>query len=198
MADKLFVEESYIQQLTQLRESADGFLATQLAAEKKLSAAEEEIKLMKEQLSGSQDSLSTRMKAERLAEEAREKAKWESEDLWNQQVSRDAIFSDLKFELEVQVVDRFKRSPVYDALLLHEFKRRMRQSKKFFAMKDHSTEKALKCFDKSLKLHMDSTVGSIKDHIRQWKAHCRYTLTESHPMHLEVPTQRAFNTYYFG
>ena len=56
-ANRLSAEESYAQQLTQLRESADGFLAAQLATEEKLFAAEEEIKLLKEQLSGSQDAL---------------------------------------------------------------------------------------------------------------------------------------------
>ena len=65
-------------------------------------------------------------------------------------------------------------------------------------MKDHSNEKALKRFDKSLKLHMDNVVGSIKEQIKQWKAHCRYRRTEPHPMHLEVPTKRAFNTQYSG
>ncbi|KAK4842321.1 hypothetical protein QYF36_019599 [Acer negundo] len=69
--------------------------------------------------------------------------------------SSDAIFRDLKNELEVQAVDRFKRSPAYDALLLREFKCGMRQSKKFFVMKDHLNEKALRRFDKSLKLHID-------------------------------------------
>ena len=74
----------------------------------------------------------------------------------------------------------------------------MQQSKKFFAMKDHSNEKALKRFDKSLKLHMVSAVGSIKEQIKWWKTHCHYTMTEPHPMHFEVPTKRAFNTYYFS
>ncbi|KAK0584499.1 hypothetical protein LWI29_014166 [Acer saccharum] len=48
----------------------------------------------------------------------------------------------------------------------------MRQLKKFFAMKDHSNEKALRHFDKSLQLHMASGV--------------------------ETPSKRAFNTYYSG
>ena len=64
-----------------MRESVDGFLATQLATDEKLSVVEEEIKLLKEQLSRSQDSLAARMEAERLAEEAKDKAKRESEDL---------------------------------------------------------------------------------------------------------------------
>ena len=41
-------------------------------------------------------------------------------------------------------------------------------------------------------------MGSIKEQIKRWKAHYRYTRTDPHPMHLEVPTKRAFNTYYFG
>ncbi|KAK0608603.1 hypothetical protein LWI29_033222 [Acer saccharum] len=70
--------------------------------------------------------------------------------------SRDLIFDNLKAVLEVEAVDRFKRSPTYDALLLCEFELGMRQSKKFFVMKDHSNEKALRRFDKSLQLHMAS------------------------------------------
>ena len=159
VANKLSTEESHIQQLAQLRESVDGFLVAWIATEEKLSTTKEEIKLLKEQFSKSQDSLATNMEAKRLVEDAREKAKRESEDLRNQAASREDIFGDLKSELEAQVVDLFKRSPAYDALLLREFERGMRQSKKYFAMKDHSNEKALKCFDKSLKLHMDNAVG---------------------------------------
>ena len=65
-------------------------------------------------------------------------------------------------------------------------------------MKDHSNEKALRRFNKSLQLHMASGVGSIKEQRKRWKAHCRYTRTEPHPMHLEIPSKHAFNTYYSG
>ena len=41
-------------------------------------------------------------------------------------------------------------------------------------------------------------MGSIKDRIKRWKAHCRYIRAKPHPMHLEVPTKRAFNTSYSG
>ena len=88
--------------------------------------AEEEIKSLKEHLSTHQDSLAARMEAERLVEKAKVKVEWESDDLHNQQALRDAIFGDLKVELEVQAVDRFKRSPAYGALLLWEFERGMR------------------------------------------------------------------------
>ena len=169
-----------------------------MAAEEKLYVVEEEIYSLKQQLSTSQDSLAACFEAEKLAEEARERAEHESQDLQNQLSSKDAIFGDLKAELEVQSVDWFKRSPAYDAFLLREFERGMRQSRKFFAMKDHSNEKALKRFDKSFQLHMESAMGSVKKQIKRWKAYCRYTRTEPHPMHLEVPTKRAFNTYYSG
>ena len=81
MADKFSVEESYTQQLIQLRESVNGFLAAQLAAKENLFVAEEEIKSLKEHLSTNQDSLAARMEAKRLAEEAKEKAERESDDL---------------------------------------------------------------------------------------------------------------------
>ena len=58
-----------------MRESANGFLAAWIAVEEKLSAVEEELKLLREQLFESQDSLTNCMEVERLAEEARERAK---------------------------------------------------------------------------------------------------------------------------
>ncbi|KAK0608668.1 hypothetical protein LWI29_034048 [Acer saccharum] len=180
--------------LAQLRESSDGHLSAQLATEEKLSATEEEIRSLKEHLSASQESFAARLEAE----EAREKAEHEALDLRNQLSSRELIFDNLKAVLEVEAVDRFKRSPAYDVLLLCEFERGMRQSKKFFAMKDHSNEKALRRFDRSLQQHMASGVGLIKEQIKRWKAHCHYNRTEPHRMHLEIPSKRAFNTYYSG
>ncbi|KAK0588977.1 hypothetical protein LWI29_007964 [Acer saccharum] len=167
-AEKLSAEESYAQQLAQLR------------------------------VCRCQESLVARLEAERVAEEAKEKAEREALDLRNQLTSRELIFDNLNAVLEAEAVDRFKRSPAYDAFLLREFERGMRQSKKFFAMKDHSNEKALRRFDRSLQQHMASGVGSIKEQIKRWKAHCRYNRTEPHPMHLEIPSKRVFNTYYFG
>ncbi|KAK0588297.1 hypothetical protein LWI29_037420 [Acer saccharum] len=197
-AEKLSAEESYAQHLAHLRESADGHLSAQIAAEDKLFAAEDEVRSLKEQLSASQESLAARLEAERLAEEAREKAEREALDLRNQLSSRELIFDNLKAILEAEAVDRFKRSPAYESLLLREFERGMRQSKKFFAIKDHSNEKALRCFDRSLQQHMANGVGSIKEQIKRWKAHCRYNRTKPHPMHLEIPSKRVFNTYYSG
>ncbi|KAK0587922.1 hypothetical protein LWI29_031272 [Acer saccharum] len=197
-AEKLSAEESHAQQLAQFRESSNGHLSARLAAEEKLSAAEEEIRSLKELLSMSQESFAARLEAERVAEEAKEKVEHEAADLRNQLSSRDLIFDNLKAVPEAESVDRFKRSPAYDALLLREFEKGMRQAKKFFAMKDHSNEKALKRFDRSLQQHMASGVDSIKDQIKRWKAHCRYNRTEPHPMHLEIPSKRAFNTYYSG
>ena len=124
-AERLSAEESHAQQIAQLQETADGFLAAQLAAEEKLLAAEEEVRLLKEQLSDSQDALAARMEGERLATEAKERAERESEDLRHQQASQDVILNDLKAVLEIEAVDRFKRSLAYDALLLREFERGM-------------------------------------------------------------------------
>ncbi|KAK0581705.1 hypothetical protein LWI29_016980 [Acer saccharum] len=117
-AEKLSAEESHAQQLAQLRESSDGHLSAQLAAEEKLSAAEEEIRSLKKHLSASQESFVACLEAERVAEEAREKAEQEALDLRNQLSSRELIFDNLKAVLEVEAVDRFKRSPAYDAFLL--------------------------------------------------------------------------------
>ncbi|KAK0573659.1 hypothetical protein LWI29_011623 [Acer saccharum] len=198
VAEKLSTEETHSQQLAQLRKSADGYLSAQLAAEEKLNTVEEEIRLLREQLSANQESLAARFEVERLAEEAKEKAEREALDLRNQLSSHEVILNDLKAMLEVEAVDRFKRSPAYDALLLRKFENDMRQSMKFFAIKDHSNEKALKRFDRSLQQHIASGVDSIKEQIKRWKAHCHYNRTEPHPMHLEIPSKRVFNTYYSG
>ncbi|KAK0607687.1 hypothetical protein LWI29_018626 [Acer saccharum] len=129
--EKLSAEKSYAQQLAHLRESADGHLSAQIAAEEKLSTAEEEVRLLKEQLSASQESLAARLEA----------------------------------VLEAEAVDRFKRSPAYDALLLREFERGMRQSKKFFAMKDHSNEKALRRFDSFFGSGAEPDLGPVAGRI---------------------------------
>ncbi|KAK0575203.1 hypothetical protein LWI29_035401 [Acer saccharum] len=103
-------------------------------------------KLSVEESHASQESLAARLEAEWVAEEAKEKAEREALDLRNQLSSRELIFDNLKAVLEAEAVDRFKRSPTYDALLLREF----------FAMKDHSNDKALRRFDRSLQQHMAS------------------------------------------
>ena len=197
-AEKRSAEESYAQQIAQVQELADGHLAAQLAAEEKLLAAEEQIKQLKGQLADSQDALVAHMEGESLANEAKEKAERVSKDLQHQLATRDLLMKDLKAVWEVEAVDRFKKSPAYDALLFREFERGMRQAKRFFALKDHSNERALKRYDRNLQRHMDDAVCSIKSQLKLWKAHCRYTQVEPLPMHLEVPTKRASSTYYSG
>ena len=197
-AEKHSAEESYNQRLAQMRESADGSLAARLAAEEKLHAAENDIRALRRHLSANQDSLTASMKSQRKPEEAKSKAEQELDDLQNELASKDAILAAMKDELEVQAVDRFKRSPAFDALLLREFERGMRQSKKFFAMRDHSNDKALKRFNRNIDDHMKRAVDTIKKERKLWRAHCRFNRTEPHPMHLEVPTKSAFNTYYSG
>ncbi|KAK0578325.1 hypothetical protein LWI29_008672 [Acer saccharum] len=110
----------------EIKQSANGHLFAQIAAEEKLSAAEEKVRLLKKQLSASQESLVARLEAKRVAEEDKEKAEREALDLRNQLSSRELIFDNLKAILEAEAVDHFKRSPAYDALLLREFERGMR------------------------------------------------------------------------
>ncbi|KAK0579023.1 hypothetical protein LWI29_019784 [Acer saccharum] len=110
-------------ELAQLRESSDGHLSARLAAKEKLSAAEEEIRSLKEHLSASQESFAARLEAERVAEEAKEKAEHEAADLRNQLSSHDLIFDNLKAVLEAESVDRFKRSPAYDAFCCANLKK---------------------------------------------------------------------------
>ena len=78
--EKLSATESHAQHSTQMRESADGFLVAQLAAEEKLSAAEEENQSLQEQLAESQASFAEHLEAERLTKEAKKRAEREFED----------------------------------------------------------------------------------------------------------------------
>ena len=59
--------------------------------------------------------------AEQKAEEAKLSYERRIEDLNCQGLTVESLSKEARLELEIQGVDRFKRSPAYDALLLREF-----------------------------------------------------------------------------
>ncbi|MDK0698809.1 hypothetical protein P5E74_14320, partial [Clostridium perfringens] len=77
--------------------------------------AEEQVRALRDQLSSSQDAL---VRAEQNAEDAKASYERRIEDLGQQALTVKSLSKEARLELEIQGVDRFKRSPAYDALLL--------------------------------------------------------------------------------
>ena len=80
-----------------------------------MSSATDEVKRLQDLLSSTQEAM---LQAEQKAEEARSSYERQMEDLKNQVLTVKSLSKEARLELEIQRVDRFKRSPAYDALLL--------------------------------------------------------------------------------
>ena len=96
----------------------DRCLASQMEADQRASLAAEETKTLRDLLSSTQESM---LRAEQKAEEAKSSYKRRIEDLEHQALTVESLSKEARLELEIQGVDRFKRSPTYDALHLKEF-----------------------------------------------------------------------------
>ncbi|KAK0580989.1 hypothetical protein LWI29_008507 [Acer saccharum] len=70
--------------------------------------------------------------AEENAEDAKSSYERRIDDLERQALSVESLSKEARLKLELQNVDRFKRSPAYDALLLLEFQRGMVSAREFF------------------------------------------------------------------
>ncbi|KAK0573858.1 hypothetical protein LWI29_014653 [Acer saccharum] len=96
----------------------DQCLARQMEAEQRASSAAEEVRTLQDQLSSTQEAL---LRSEQNAEDAKSSYECRIDDLERQALSVESLSKEARLELELQNVDRFKRSPAYDVLLLHEF-----------------------------------------------------------------------------
>lgn len=171
----------------------DQCLARQLEAEQRASLADEQVGALRDQLSSSQDAL---LRAEQNAEDAKASYERRIEDLGQQALTVKSLSKEARLELEIQGVDRFKRSPAYDALLLREFQRGMVSAGEFFGMKNRATDRARTNWRLSIKKHVDTSLDSLRVQMKQWRAYCRSKGKLPHPMHLEVPTADSFSTFY--
>ena len=72
------------------------------------------------------------LQAEQIAEDAKSAYEHRIEDLERQALTVRSLSKEARLELEIQSVDRFKKSPAYDALLLREFQRGMVSAGEFF------------------------------------------------------------------
>ena len=86
----------------------DRCLASQLEAEQRASLATDEAKRLRDLLSSTQEAM---LQAEQKAEEARLGYERQAEDLKNQALTVKSLSKEARLELEIQGVDRFKRSP---------------------------------------------------------------------------------------
>ena len=100
-----------------------------MEAEQRASSAAEEVKTLRDQLSSTQGAL---LQAEQTAEDAKSSYERRIEDFEHQALTVKSLSKEARLELEIQGVDRFKRSPAYDALLLREFQRGMVSAREFF------------------------------------------------------------------
>ena len=121
------------------QEFMDRCLASQLEAEQRASLATDEAKRLRDLLSSTQEAM---LQAEQKAEEARLGYERQAEDLKNQALTVKSLSKEARLELEIQGVDRFKRSPAYDALLLREFHQGMVSAREFFKVKNRATDRA--------------------------------------------------------
>ncbi|KAK0587505.1 hypothetical protein LWI29_023996 [Acer saccharum] len=107
-----------------------------------------------------------------------------------------SLLKEARLELEIQGVDRFKRSPAYDALLLQEFQRGMVSAGEFFKQKNRAIDRARANWSLSIKKHVDTSLESLRIQMKEWWAYCRSKGKAPHPMHLEVPITDSFSTFY--
>ena len=171
----------------------DQCLARQLEAEQRASSAADEVQILKDQLSSVQGAL---LQAEQSAEDAKSAYERRIEDLERQALTVKSLSEEARLELEIQSVDRFKKSPAYDALLLREFQRGMVSAGEFFKQKNRATDRARVNWGLSIKKHVETSLESLRVQMREWRAYCRSKGKAPHPMHLEVPSADSFSTFY--
>ncbi|KAK0605845.1 hypothetical protein LWI29_031298 [Acer saccharum] len=170
----------------QLKESEDHRSRAELARQ-------EEARSSQDQLSSTQEAL---LRSEQNSEDAKSSYERRIDDLECQALTVKSLSKEARLELEIQSVDRFKRSPAYDALLLREFQRGMVSTREFFNQKNRATDRARTNWSLSIKKHVDTSLESLRVQMREWRAYCRSKGKTPHPMHLEVPTAESFSTFY--
>ncbi|KAK0583650.1 hypothetical protein LWI29_000942 [Acer saccharum] len=171
VSDRLYTPES-------VPSTANGSRATSIFAA-------EEVRTLQDQLSSTREAL---LRAEQNAEDAKSTYEHRIEDLECQALTAKELSKEARLELELQSIDRFKRSPAYDALLLWEFQRGMVSAGEFFKQKNRATDRARANWSLSIRKHVDTSLESLRIQMKEWQAYCKSKGKMPHPMHLEVPT----------
>ncbi|KAK0596867.1 hypothetical protein LWI29_019769 [Acer saccharum] len=172
----------------QLKESEDHCSRAELARQEEARSSE-----MLDQLSSTREAL---LRAEQNAEDAKSAYERRINDLECQALTAKELSKGSRLEVELQSVDRFKRSPAYDALLLREFQRGMVSAGEFFKQRNRATDRARANWSLSIRKHVDTSLESLRIQMKEWRAYCRSKGKTPHPMHLEVPTAESFSTFY--
>ncbi|KAK1582979.1 hypothetical protein Q3G72_019935 [Acer saccharum] len=167
--------------------------ASYVKAEQQASSVAEEVRTLQDQLSSTLEAL---LRAEQNAEDAKSTYERRIEDLECQALTAKELSKEARLEMELQSVDRFKRSPAYDALLLREFQRGMVSASEFFKQKNRATDRARANWSLSIRKHVDTSLESLRIQMKEWRAYCKSKGKTPHPMHLEVPTAESFSTFY--
>ena len=136
------------------------------------------------------------LRVEQNAEDAKSTYERRIEDLECRALTVKELSKEARLELELQSVDRFKRSLAYDALLLREFQRGMVSAGEFFKQKNRATDRARANWSLSIRKHVDTSLESLRIQMKEWRAYCKSKGKTPHPIHLEVPTAESFSTFY--
>ena len=102
------------------------------------------------------------LQAEQAAEDVKSIYERRIEDLERQALTVKSLSKEARLELEIQGVDRFKRSPAYDVLLLREFQRGMVLAGEFFNQKHRAIDRARTNRSLSIKKHVDTSLESLR------------------------------------
>ncbi|KAK1555412.1 hypothetical protein Q3G72_026018 [Acer saccharum] len=130
--------------------------SSQPEAEQKASLAADEVKTIRDLLSFTQEAML------QAVEEVKSSYECKIKDLERQVLIVKSLSKQARLELEIQVVDHFKRSPTYDALLLIEFQREMVSAGEFFKMKNRATDRARTNWSLSIKKYVDTSLESLR------------------------------------
>ncbi|KAK0607918.1 hypothetical protein LWI29_022605 [Acer saccharum] len=89
-------------------------------------------------------------------------------------------------KLELRTVDRYKRSPAFDAFMYREYYNKLYTVHDFYSAKQQATENAVNRFQGFMEEEWEKALSFINDQQKNKQAHCRKAHADPLPMHLEM------------
>ncbi|KAK3231249.1 hypothetical protein Dsin_003130 [Dipteronia sinensis] len=99
-------------------------------------------------------------------------------------------------ELVLRAVDRYKRSPAFDAFMYRGYCNGMKTAHAFYSARIQATETAVNRFKGFMEEGWRKALCSINDQQKNWRAHRRQVHVDPLLMHLEMVGESAFPTFY--
>ena len=111
-------------------------------------------------------------------------------------MTMEVLSQEVREALKVHVVDRYKRSPAFDDVMLRELKRGLCTARMFFGGKEQSPEVARCRWDARIEKYKAESLEAVKNQRMRWRAYCRSIGKEPHIMHLEYPSGSSLITFH--